>query len=85
MSLLKPLLLDVVPSIQQSVTLAVGRLASYSEDLAQSVADNDIIPQLMYSLPKQNRSTLSRTCAVCCQAWGAAAYALGHIGNIMKI
>ena len=30
MALLKPLLLDVVPSIQQSAALAIGRLASYS-------------------------------------------------------
>ena len=35
MALLKPLLLDVVPSIQQSAALAIGRLASYSEDLCK--------------------------------------------------
>ncbi|MGL4948658.1 MAG: hypothetical protein ACRC42_04780, partial [Mycoplasma sp.] len=61
---LKPLLLDVVPSIQQSAALAIGRLASYSIELAQSVADNDIITQLMYSLPKQNRFFKKAACYV---------------------
>lgn len=64
MALLKPLLLDVVPSIQQSAALAIGRLASYSEELAQSVADNDIITQLMYSLPKQNRFFKKAACYI---------------------
>jgi hypothetical protein len=35
MSLLRPLLLDTVPSIQQSAALALGRLANYSEALAE--------------------------------------------------
>lgn len=64
MALLKPLLLDVVPSIQQSAALAIGRLASYSEELAQSVAENDIITQLMYSLPKQNRFFKKAACYI---------------------
>ena len=38
MSLLRPLLLDNVPSIQQSAALALGRLANYSDDLAEAVA-----------------------------------------------
>ena len=53
MSLLKPLLLDVVPSIQQSATIC--RLANYIIELSCNVAENDIIRQLTYSLPKQNR------------------------------
>lgn len=35
MQLLRPLLLDNVPSIQQTAALALGRLANYSEDLAE--------------------------------------------------
>ena len=35
MALLRPLLLDTVPSIQQSAALALGRLANYSEELAE--------------------------------------------------
>ena len=64
MSLLKPLLLDVVPSIQQSAALAIGRLANFSVDLSRSVAENDIIPQLTYSLPKQNRFFKKAACYI---------------------
>ena len=64
MSLLKPLLLDVVPSIQQSAALAIGRLANYSIDLSRSVAENDIIPQLTYSLPRQNRFFKKAACYI---------------------
>ena len=34
-------------SIQQSAALALGRLASYSDDLAESVVQNEILPQLV--------------------------------------
>ena len=37
MALLRPLLLDNVASIQQSAALALGRLANYSDELAESV------------------------------------------------
>lgn len=47
MALLRPLLLDNVPSIQQSAALALGRLANYSEDLADAVVQNEILPQLV--------------------------------------
>ena len=71
MQLLRPLLLDnvrihdsgigiivnrQVPSIQQSAALALGRLANYSEDLAEAVVGNEILPQLVYSLSEQNVS-----------------------------
>ena len=39
MQLLRPLLLDNVPSIQQSSALALGRLANYSDDLAEAVGE----------------------------------------------
>ena len=55
MSLLRPLLLDNVPSIQQSAAMALGRLANYSDDLAEAVVSNEILPQLVYSLAEQNR------------------------------
>ncbi|XP_004859930.1 sperm-associated antigen 6 isoform X2 [Heterocephalus glaber] len=54
-SLLRPLLLDVVPTIQQTAALALGRLANYSDDLAEAVVKGDILPQLVYSLAEQNR------------------------------
>ena len=55
MALLRPLLLDTVPSIQQSAALALGRLANYSEALAEAVVMNEVLPQLVYSLSDQNR------------------------------
>jgi len=55
MSLLRPLLLDVVPTIQQTACLALGRLADYNDDLAEAVVKGDILPQLVYSLAEQNR------------------------------
>ncbi|CEO94673.1 Sperm-associated antigen 6 [Plasmodiophora brassicae] len=55
MALLRPLLLDSVPSIQQSAAIALGRLANYSEALAEAVVMNEILPQLVYSLAEQNR------------------------------
>lgn len=55
MQLLRPLLLDSVPSIQQSAALALGRLANYSEELAENVVQGDILQQLVYSLSDQNR------------------------------
>ena len=54
MALLRPLLLDTVPSIQQSAALALGRLANYSEALAEAVVMNEVLPQLVYSLSDQN-------------------------------
>lgn len=55
MALLRPLLLDTVPSIQQTAALALGRLANYNDDLAECVVKGDILPQLVYSLSEQNR------------------------------
>lgn len=53
-TLLKTVLFRQVPSIQQSAALALGRLANYSEDLAEAVVGNEILPQLVYSLSEQN-------------------------------
>jgi hypothetical protein len=55
MTLLRPLLLDAVPGIQQSAAVALGRLANYNEELATAVVDGSILPQLVYSLQEQNR------------------------------
>jgi HEAT repeat protein len=54
MALLRPLLLDSVPSIQHNAANALGRLASYNAELASSVVSSDILPQLVYSLAEQN-------------------------------
>ncbi|XP_069561679.1 sperm-associated antigen 6 [Brachyistius frenatus] len=60
MSMLRPLMLDVVPSIQQTAALALGRLADHSDGLAEAVVKEDILPQLVQSLSSQNISDLSR-------------------------
>jgi hypothetical protein len=54
MQLLRPLLLDTVPSVQQSAAIALGRLANYNDELAAAVVSGDILPQLVYSLGEQN-------------------------------
>lgn len=55
MQLLRPLLLDTVPSIQQNAALALSRLANHSEELARAVVSNEILTQLVHSLADQNR------------------------------
>ena len=54
--MLRPLLLDVVPTVQQTAAVALGRLANYNDDLAEAVVKGDILPQLVYSLAEQNVS-----------------------------
>jgi HEAT repeat protein len=55
MALLRPLLLDNASSIQQSAALALGRLASHSNELAEGLVTYEVLPQLVYSLSQQNR------------------------------
>ncbi|CAH8516483.1 unnamed protein product [Schistosoma turkestanicum] len=55
LSLLRPLLLDTVPTIQQTAAIALGRLAKHRKDLAEVIVEGDILPQLVYSLAQQNR------------------------------
>lgn len=54
MALLRPLLLDNVPSIQHNAAQALGRLANYNAEMASAVVNGDILPQLVYSLAEQN-------------------------------
>ncbi|KAM6162729.1 sperm-associated antigen 6-like [Erethizon dorsatum] len=55
LSLLRPLVIDVVPTIQHTAALALGRLASYSDDIAEAIVKEDILPQLVYSMAERNR------------------------------
>ena len=64
MPLLRPLLIDPVQSIQTSAALAIGSLANFSENIAESVVQNDIISQLIYSLSNQNRFYKKSSCYV---------------------
>jgi hypothetical protein len=54
--LLKPLLSDPVPSIQQSAAVAIGRLANHRSDIATEIINSGIMVQLVSSLEKQNVS-----------------------------
>ncbi|KAM6971590.1 sperm-associated antigen 6-like [Tautogolabrus adspersus] len=54
-SLLRPLIMDVDPSVQQTAALALSHLADHSQDLAEAVVKDDILPQLVNSLASQNR------------------------------
>ena len=64
MGLLRPLLLDSVPSIKQSAALAIGRLANYSEELAESVVTHKIIPQIKEALLTPNHFFKKAACYV---------------------
>ncbi|KAM5282402.1 sperm-associated antigen 6 isoform 2-T2 [Hipposideros larvatus] len=88
-SLLRPLLLDVVPTIQQTAALALGRLANYNDDLAEAVVEGDILPQLVYSLAEQNAVVdcgALDTLVICLEDFDpgvkeAGAWALGYIAR----
>ena len=56
MSLLHPLLMDAVPAVQQTAALALGKLASFSQQLAQTLVSSNILPQLISQVPVQNVS-----------------------------
>lgn len=54
MDYLRPLLLDNVPGIRQSAVLALGKLAGYSEEVAEIIVQNSILPHLVTSLSEPN-------------------------------
>lgn len=62
MALLRPLLLDTVPSIQHNAAQALGRLAAYNGELAAAVVNGDILPQLVYSLSEQDVTSVKVHC-----------------------
>lgn len=53
-NLLKPLLSDVVPSIQHMAAIALGKLANHDINLAQNIIQEDILPRLLHNIEKQN-------------------------------
>lgn len=52
--LLKPLLHDNVPSVQQTAAVAIGRLASHNENVARDVVEEGILTDLVVSLGSEN-------------------------------
>lgn len=67
-----------IHSIQQSAALALGRLANYSDDLAEAVVQNEILPQLVYSLSEQNRF-YKKSAAFCLRAVAKHSPALAQV------
>ena len=70
MQLLRPLLLDIVPTVQQTAALALGKLANHNDDLAEAVVKGDILPQLVYSLAEQNVNPKN----ICCNYYKNTLY-----------
>lgn len=55
LQLLRPLLVDTVPSIRLGAAVAVGRMANGDEKFAETIVRNDIIPELLQGLENQNK------------------------------
>lgn len=50
MALCRSLLTDAVSAVQHSAATALGRIANFSEEMAELVVANDVLPQLVYSI-----------------------------------
>lgn len=64
LALLRPLLLDIVPSIQQYAALCLGRLAEYSEHIAQQIVKALILPEIVAGLSSPDHYYNRHTCFV---------------------
>lgn len=53
--LLRPLIMDVVPSIAQTACIALGRMAGESAEIADQVISLEFLPQIVHSISEQNR------------------------------
>jgi hypothetical protein len=56
LNLLRPLLLDNIPPIQQAAASALAKIAHCNEDIALDVVKLDILPHLTYRFSEQNVS-----------------------------
>ncbi|EFJ25759.1 hypothetical protein SELMODRAFT_99379 [Selaginella moellendorffii] len=64
LELLRPLLIDSIPTIQQTSALGLGRLANWSEDMAEEVVSHHLLVQLVFSLKNQNRYSKKASASV---------------------
>ncbi|KZC11851.1 PREDICTED: sperm-associated antigen 6 [Dufourea novaeangliae] len=55
LDLLRPLLTDLVPSIQHMAAIALGKIANNDHRLAEAIIRKDILPQLLKNIGKQNK------------------------------
>lgn len=51
---MKPLLLDVVPSVAQTACIALARMADCSAQVAEEIVKYDILPDIIEPIEKQN-------------------------------
>lgn len=71
--------------------MGLGRLANYSDDLAEALVQNEVLPQLVYSLAEQNRY-YKKAAAFCLRAVAkhspplaqASHYYLLHLANLQQ-
>jgi HEAT repeat protein len=64
LSLLRPLLLDNVPTIQQTAALALGRLANYKESIAEQIVAAGILPEIVAGLGSSDNYYKRNACFV---------------------
>lgn len=55
LELLKPLLGDPVPSIQQGAAVALGRMANHDEKVAEALVRRELLPLLLQGLERQSK------------------------------
>lgn len=55
LELLKPLLVDMVPSIRLGAAVALGRMANGDEKVAEVIVRHDILPIMLQGLENQNK------------------------------
>ncbi|KAK6639762.1 Sperm-associated antigen 6 [Polyplax serrata] len=55
LELLKPLLVDMVPSIRLGAAVALGRMANGDEKVAEVIVRNEILPLMLQGLEHQNK------------------------------
>lgn len=54
LDLLCSLLWDIIPSIQQLTTIALGRLVNHHIEVARIIIQKNILPQILKKIDKQN-------------------------------
>eukprot|EP00366_Plasmodium_knowlesi_P001815 XP_002259312.1 pf16 protein, putative [Plasmodium knowlesi strain H] len=54
--LIRPLILDKVPMVQQNATQILAKMASHSEEVALTILENDVLPHLVYCLKHENKN-----------------------------
>ncbi|GAW81075.1 PF16 protein [Plasmodium gonderi] len=54
--LIRPLILDKIPIVQQNATQILAKMATHSEEVALTILQNDVLPHLIYCLKHENKN-----------------------------